>query len=887
MKRFFTVLILCLFVGVNAVSPQVRPVNDYGALGLGRVLKQLNTTASVMMVGAHPDDEDSALLAYLARGENARTAYLSLTRGDGGQNIIGPELFESLGVIRTEELLQARRLDGAEQYFARAYDYGFSKTLAEAKQKWDEKVILCDVVRGIRTFRPLVVISRFSGTPADGHGQHQYAGYITPLAVKAAADPQQCTDTGEPWEIRKFYVEQSFSDTTEPTLKINTGTYDPLLGRTYFEIAMEGRSQHRSQGEGRIEFHGDSFSGLNLVATNVGRVENEKSVFDGIDITIGGIEKTYKHLITRRRMSVEFETLDNLLKRSATAFEVTDQTKMIDPLVESYKAFNDALEYDPGQLVSASGEEKTLADSNIDNVLLFKGWIVQNAIQRALGLQIDALANTETVVPGDDLMVSIKVFEPKAQIAKIGEMTLTVPLGWTVTNADPPKQNNAAFNSREVAAAGAVFNVKVDRSAELTQPYWLRSDRAGDLFTWPKTYLRTLPFDPPLLVAHVKITVGGTEITLDQPVQYRFADPARGEIRREVNVVPALSVAVDRDLLVVPATNKPQTRRLVVSVTNNTARGQAGNVSLNIASDPEWKVALPNGPSFSLQTKGAKANIPFDITIPANTAVGKVNIRASASMGANDAVADLTMNVVSYPHIQTHRFYTRAKTTVNVLDLKAAPVKVGYIMGSGDEVPEAVRQMGLNVTMLEEKDLASGDLAKYDTIIVGIRASETRPDLVANNQRLLDYVRNGGNVIMQYQRGNWTGLAPYTANITDTQKTAAGSIARVVDENAKVTILQPEHPVFNFPNKINDSDFAGWVQERNAYNFSTFDPQYTPLLESHDTGEQENKGGLVVAKLGKGTWIYCSYSFFRQLPAGVGGAYRLFANLVSLPRSGK
>ena len=246
------------------------------------------------------------------------------------------------------------------------------------------------------------------------------------------------------------------------------------------------------------------------------------------------------------------------------------------------------------------------------------------------------------------------------------------------------------------------------------------------------------------------------------------------------------------------------------------------------------------------------------------------------------AMVTQTMTTIAYPHIQTHRYYTRTETVVNVLDLKVAPVKVGYIMGSGDEVPEAIRQMGLNVTMLEEKDVASGDLSKYDTIVVGIRASETRPDFVANNQRLLEYVKNGGNMIVQYQRGNFgqSGLAPYPVNTTDTQKTAAGSIARVVDENAPVKILQPEHPVFNFPNKIKDSDFSGWVQERNAYNFVTFDPQYMPLLESHDAGEQENKGGLVTVQLGKGSWTYCSYSFFRQLPTGVPSAYRLFANLL-------
>ncbi|HEV7698613.1 MAG TPA: hypothetical protein VGO43_00140, partial [Pyrinomonadaceae bacterium] len=779
--------------------------------------------------------------------------------------------FEPLGVIRTEELLQARRLDGAEQYFTRAFDYGFSKTLGEAKSKWPEDVIKCDAVSAIRLFRPLVVISRFTGTPQDGHGQHQYAGYIAPIAVKAAADPQQCKDAGEAWTVKKFYIETGFSDNSEPTLKINTGALDPILGRTYFEIAMEGRSQHRSQGEGRIEFHGDSFSGLNLVAA--AKDVREKDIFDGLDTSISGLSKLFPS-------NNPMENVNALGAAQAAAREalrqstIGDPLKLIPTLIAGEKAVN---------LVVGSPDARPSEKS--EYVLWTRTRrLFQAATARAAGVQVDALADSETVVPGDVLMVSVKTFVPIVSDAHVVETTLSAPVGWTVTKIDPPKQSNAAYNTRESPAAGAVFNVTVDRSAHATQPYWLSDPRDGGLFRWPDTDSRTLPFDPPQLVAHVHVNVGGTDIVLDQPVQYRFADPARGEIRRNIDVVPGLSVAVDRDLLVVPVSDKPQTRRLVVSVTNNTSKERGGHVSLNIAVSPEWKVDVPQGSLFSLKTRGAKASIPFDITIPPRISAGTVAIRASAEVGM-DPPASLTMNVVPYPHIQTHRYYTPADTTIRVLDLKTVPLNVGYVMGSGDEVPEAIRQMGMKVTMLEEQDLASGDLSKFDTIVVGIRASETRPDLVANNVRLLDYAKGGGNVIVLYQRFNWTGLAPYPVNIQDKQGTTAGSIARVVDENAKVTILDPQNTIFNSPNKITDSDFAGWVQERNAYNLVTFDPQYTPLLESHDAGEQENKGGLVVAKVGRGTWVYCSYSFFRQLPAGVPGAYRLFDNLLSLQKA--
>ncbi|MEO6050045.1 MAG: hypothetical protein ABIP78_01770, partial [Pyrinomonadaceae bacterium] len=702
-----------------------------------------------------------------------------------------------------------------------------------------------------------------------------YAGYITPLAVKAAADPKQCTESGTPWQVLKFYVEQGFGDNLPvPTLKINTGAYDPILGRTYFEIAMEGRSQHRSQGEGRIEFHGDQFSGLNLVVSKVTKVEKETSSFDGIDTSLTGISKLF---LNNSPMSTEIDSSFAEAQRSAKQalhdFDNETPAKIVPTLMKVTNALERLL---------VNPDVRLSYDASF--VAYLQTRMFKEAIGKALGLQVDALADTETVVPGGDLMVSIKAFQPKSDMVKIGEITLTAPEGWTVTKTDPPKQNNMAYNSREVGAVGAVFNVTVAKDAKPTQPYWLEETRDGDLFYWPKTGAETLPFDRSQLIAHVKVNVNGNVIILDQSVHYRFADPSRGEIRRQVNVVPALSVTVDRDLLVVPVSDKPQTRRLVVSVTNNTNHEASGVIFLlNSGSVPDLK---PRASGYRLTAKGEKVSIPFGISIPAN-APGNSILRIMVGWKVGEAFATDQMITLAYPHIQTHRFYRLAETTVNVIDLKPTTGKIGYIMGSGDEVPEAIRQMGLTVTLLNGKDLASGDLSKYDTIVVGIRASETRPDFVANNQRLLEYVKNGGNMIVQYQRGNFaqSGLVPYPVNTTDTQKTTAGSIARVVDENATVTILQPDHPIFNFPNKIGDDDFKGWVQERNAYNFVTFDEKYTPLLESHDIGEQENKGGLVTTQIGKGNWTYCSYSFFRQLPAGVGGAYRLFGNLLSMSKA--
>jgi len=872
MNRYLSITIAILLLGATVISGQVRPVNDYGSLGIGRLLKRLNTTASVMMIGAHPDDEDSSLLAYLARGENARTAYLSLTRGDGGQNIIGSELFESLGVIRTEELLQARRLDGAEQYFARAFDYGFSKSLAEAKQKWDEKIVLCDVVRGIRTFRPMVVLSRFSGTPSDGHGQHQYAGYITPLAVKAAADPAQCTQSGTPWQVLKFYSGIG----GQPSLRVNTGQFDTMLGRSYSEIAIEGRSQHRSQGEGRIEVRGERFSGLNLLDSKVAKVEKEVSIFDGIDASVTGLAAVAEKIFPG--IATDLEMMKKSAETALRDFRPADPRSIAGPLIAGLKATRDAR----AKIKKNDGPSDVAAQ--LDARLTQKESEFSSAIAGVYGITVDALSDKETVVPGDGLVANVNAYFPKDQSVIFKQILMNAPPGWIINKTAAPANAPTGFVGRDAANQTEYYEVKVAANAAITQPYWLSDPRDGDLFRWPDSVVQNMPFQPQLLASRATFEVNGTEINIEQPVQYRFADPSRGEIRREINLVPELSIDVDQKLLIVPHSDKPQTRTLTLSITNNGAKPISGINALNIPVQPEWNYAKSSA-TFNLKSKGEKTNVTFDVTIPAKTKPGIYNIYPNAMVG--ESLATQTMTTIAYPHIQTHRYYTRTETVVNVLDLKVAPVKVGYIMGSGDEVTDAMRQMGLAVTLLDEKDVASGDLAKYDTIVVGIRASETRPDYVANNQRLFDYVKNGGNMIVQYQRGQFAqaGLAPFPVSMADTQRTAAGSIARVVDENAPVKILDPAHPVFNFPNKIGDGDFKGWVQERNAYNMATFDPQYLPLLESHDAGEAENKGGLVTAKLGKGTWTYCSYSFFRQLPNGVSGAYRLFANLLSLPKS--
>ena len=831
---------------------QIRSAYDKGEIGQVQLLKRLNTAGSVLMIGAHPDDEDTALLTYLARGENARTAYLSLTRGDGGQNIIGPELGESLGVIRTEELLQARKLDGAEQFFARAYDFGFSKTLAEAKQKWDERVILCDVVRVIRNFRPLVVIAGFNGTPSDGHGQHQYAGYITPLAVKAAEDGGQCSDTGPPWSVRKLYVRHRGSG--EPMLRVNTGRYEHLFGRSLFEIAMEARSQHRSQEQGVLELKGPQFSSLDLVGKDI----QDDDIFDRVDTSITGIARNAGD--TDPAVN---EALVQIQETAAEAYnyhhERTPQ-RIIDLVVKGYN-------------LAKAGELKATNPATRFHLGIKKKEFL-DLIKLVAGIQLDALSDRETVVPGENLSATVRVFLYNPKMVMTKGVVLRTPAGWSIKTLVEPETGNQAPFRREVADRAAYFDVAVPGDAGFTQPYWLEKPRTGDLFTWNSGDQHvTLPFRPPAVVAEVTVEIGGSEITFTQPLEFRFADDTRGEVRREVNVVPRIAVSLDQDSIVVPYSDRARTQRVGMTVTNNGRNPVGGSVELN-TDEGSTLLSSVRSPTFEMKRPGESATFLFDVRIPARTKAGTYRLSGRARVDAT--ISSSTMNVIAYPHIQTHRLYGRAATDVKVFDLKTSPVKIGYVEGSGDRVPEAIRQMGFDVEMISESDLANGNLSKYDTIVIGIRAYQVRPDVVANNKRLLDFANTGGTLIVQYQLPGYAqqSLAPFPIQMGP----------RVADENAPVTILQPTHPVFNFPNKIADADFAGWVQERNLYNFSTMDPKYTGLLESHDSGEAENKGGLVIADLGKGKYVYCSYSLFRQLPAGVPGAYRLFANILSFSK---
>lgn len=855
-----------------AVAPraQVRPTYSEGVAGLLQKLRALQTTASLLYVAAHPDDEDSALIARLTRGDHTRTAYLSLNRGEGGQNIIGLELFEALGVIRTEELLQARALDGGRQLFTRSFDYGFSKTLAEARAKWDEEAILGDVVRAIRIFRPLVVAARFSGTPADGHGQHQFAGAITPLAFAVAADPtrfpEQIAEGLRPWQAKKLYQGQTFRDTgVDYPLEVDTGRYDPTLGRSYFEIAMQGRSQHKSQQMGVLELRGRHASRLRLIESHVAPIgPTDESLFDGIDTSVPGLGRVVG--MPRDVLQAELQAIERASRRAMRDFDALAPSVVAPALSEGLTAVRTAR-----AALAASGLDAAVR-FEADFLLVRKAEQFEAALVQAVGLVVDVLSDRETVVPGEPVGIAVNAFVPDTAPVTIVSGRVEAPEGWTVEAAPDlrigPRERFPFF--QETADRSDKFRVSVPPSAAVTTPYWLEAPRDGDMFEWTEAMPRTDPFGPSAIVGVVEFDVEGARVRVRRPVQYRFADRIRGELRRPVSVVPAVSVEVSPELDIVPLAAAGRPRPVSVRVVSHASSPLAGVVRLQAPAG--WAVE-PAETAFELPAQGAATAVAFRVTPPSGGAAGAHRIAAEAVV--NGERFTRSMRTIAYPHIQTHRLYEPAEVTAQLVDLEVAPVSVGYVMGSGDAVPEAIRQMGLEVTMLEADALSTGDLRAYDTIVVGIRASQTRPDFVANHGRLLEYVEAGGTLIVQYQQNDYVqrGLPPFPAEMS----------TRVTDETAQVRILEPAHPAFTYPNRISLADWDGWVQERNLYAFSTFDDRYVPLLETADPGEPPQRGGQVIAAIGNGHYVYTAYSWFRELPAGVPGAYRLFANLLSLP----
>ncbi|MEW6130972.1 MAG: PIG-L family deacetylase [Acidobacteriota bacterium] len=884
------------FIPCNPYSVRASNRQKPDAAAIGEAIRKLGTIASVLHTGAHPDDEDSGLLAYFARGRQARTAYLALTRGDGGQNLIGSDLYEKLGVIRTEELLAARQVDGAKQFFTRAYDFGFSKSRAEALSKWSQDELLKDMVRVIRQFRPLVIIPVFTGTSSDGHGHHQASGYLTPIAYQYAGDPtkfpEQIAEGLRPWKAKKLFIRSGGfqQPRNEPSkekgvISINTGQFDALFGRSYFEIAMQGRSLHRSQDQGALQLKGDRYSFYKVADSNVEKTENPKDVFDGIDVSLAGIADFAGQSANRiRPQLIEAQKIADEVKEKFNPYETGKLSPLIARGLQTIRAIREAL------------SKNNLSEDefyNTDFLLRQKEDDFADALTKTEGIVVDCLASDEMVVPGQKFKVSVVVYRNlnlsgnesadaannlAFKLASTTNAKLQTPDNWLI---EPSALSPSIIGTRFTKQMD--FNVTVAKVAEVTEPYWLKQPRNGDLYVAGKGGIGIEPQAQPVIIAQVELEISGQKITIHQPAQFRFADKALGEIRRELKVAPEIAVKVSPTLLISPTSNKITNREIIVTLTNNSKDKQTGSLQLNFPSgikSGSWSIS-PENTVFDLTRKGEQATFTLNLKIPANSPVGDYEIKTVAKTTDGRSFSK-GYQLIAYPHIEPRLIYQEAVTKVKVFDVAVAQnLKVGFIEGAGDEFANALLRLGVDVHILDTKEVASGDLNKYDTIVTGIRVYEVRPDVIANNKRLLEYVKNGGTLIVQYNKNEYaTGnFAPYPV------KMPTQGFERVTDENAQVAILEPAHPLFNFPNKITEKDFEGWGQERGVYFLTEWNENFKPLLASHDPGETDKKGGEVIAQYGKGNYVYTGYAWFRQLPNGVMGAYRLIANLVSLPKA--
>jgi LmbE family N-acetylglucosaminyl deacetylase len=828
-----------------------------GAAALGLSLRQLGTTKRVLMVGAHPDDEDTQLLARFALEEGAEVAYLSLTRGEGGQNGIGPELGEGLGLLRTEELLAARRVDGAQQFFTRAYDFGFSKSAEETFRHWPREELLRDVVTVIRQFRPDIVVTVFSGTPRDGHGHHQVSAILAREAFDAAGDGARFQGTGRPWQPAKLY--QSMRGNAEgATVRVPIGNLDPLIGRSPFQLAMASRSRHRSQDMGRPELPGPRWGTLRRVLPE--GAGEEPSVWAGIDTTLvldGPAESTTARALARYQQQVQaVRSRFNPLEPRASAAGLLEALQTLRLALDSLPRTN-------GVADLSSRIEDEMRDTEAAAVL-------------ALGIVIDAVAADDRLAPGQTVDVDVTVWNGGADALHVQSVGPELNGGRAWSALPVPETAEPSG----VVAPGALstwkWRVQVPRDADPTEAYYLRDPRRGDLYSWdPDRRGEPIaqPFGADPLAACGVGEVNGAVINFCTDVTFREVDLRQGELRRPVMVVPSVSVLLDPPARVL-STVAPQPVAYTVRLAAEQVGGINGTLRLEVPAG--WR-AEPASVPVAFKGPGEVREVRFTVTAPANVRAGDHPVSAVfVEPGGRRFARGAQM--IDYPHVRARPLYHDARSVIRAVDVRVPQgLRVAYIEGAGEEGPGFLANLGITPELLDEQDLAEGDLDQFDVIIAGSRVYEVRHDVMAHNQRLLDYVSRGGTFIVQYNKyeiveGNF---APYPI-------TMARPHGRVTDENAPVRILDPAHPVFTAPNRITEADWQGWVQERGLYFAQTWDSAYTPLLETGDPGEAPLQGGLLIAKHGQGTYVYTGLAFFRQFPEGVPGAYRLFANLLAL-----
>ncbi|HSK81713.1 MAG TPA: PIG-L family deacetylase [Thermoanaerobaculia bacterium] len=866
--KTLAVLVLS-FLGLLPVSGQVgvapaalEPPSTGGVAAVERALDKLSTHKRLLVIAAHPDDEDTSLLTLVSRGLGGESAYLSLSRGEGGQNLIGPELGVGLGLIRSRELLAARGVDGGRQFFTRAYDFGYTRSLEETLRLWPKEVLLEDTVRVIRRFKPQVVVSVFQGVPSPTHGQHQAAGVTAHEAFPLAGDPRILPELA-PWTPQALY-RSTFFDRDATTLVLPTSGVDPLAGRSIYQIAMASRSMHRSQDMGQLQRLGPQETRVAWVKGGAG-VE-AKDLFAGIDTSLPAIAAPIPDPERRRHAGEHLEAVQVVAERARGALNPEKLDAAVPEFLEIVKHLRAARAFLAEKDVPEERPVLELIDEKIR--------VAEAGLAAAAGVAVDAATEREALTAGETFPVQAVLWNSGSRPVANASVSLVPAPEW----AGEP----LAGEAKELAA-GALgtwdLMPAVPAGAPPTVPYFLRKPLVGSLYDWTGVpgAIQGEPFEPPPLVARFTFALDGVPVTLEREVVHRHRDQELGEVRRPVRVVPRVEVAEAEELLVWPV-GRREPRRLHVTLTSHSKTPLRGRLEAKAEGGASsWPAIAPL--PFELAAEGEEAGLELALAPPRDLKPGRYTLRLAA-VPEDGGRFDLAVPVLDYPHIRPTPQPEPAAVEIVAADVKLPPLKrVGYVRGASDRVPEFLAQIGVPLEILGARELADGDLSRYDAIVVGSRAYETDPALGRANGRLLEYAKNGGLVIVQYQQYPFIEgkFAPFPLEI-------ARPHDRITDETAPVTVLDPAHPVFTTPNRIGPEDWNGWIQERGLYFAHTWDPAYTPLLALTDPGQPEQRGGLLVAKLSKGRYVYTGLAFFRQLPAGVPGAYRLFANLLALPR---
>lgn len=823
-KCFLLLLILILELPVFAQAPQ-----SWTSAEMYLALRKLNVLGSVLYVAAHPDDENTRLLTYLSKEKLYRTGYLSITRGDGGQNLIGEEQGIELGLIRTQELLSARSIDGAEQFFTRAFDFGFSKSPEETFTKWDKEKILSDVVWVIRKFQPDVIITRFPTTGEGGHGHHTASAILANEAFEAAADPNRFPEQLKyvsTWQAKRV-LWNTFNfggnnTTREDQFKIDVGGFNPLLGKSYGEIAAESRSQHKSQGFGVPAARGESYEYFKATKGN-----------QPVNDLMEGTELSWKRIKGG-------EVVEKMIHELIASFDLLHPEYSVEGLVKLYKVLK--------SLEDGYWKEQKLRE-------------IYTLVAQCSGLFLDVTTSEQFAVQTDSIRLNFSFNNRLGTEASLQKIIVDK----FDTSFLQVLDKNKNFNFSKT--------IYVPDDKPVTQPYWLAHKMEEGYFNVTDPLLIGNPDVEPAYNAFIQVRIYGETFIFIRPVRYKFTDPVRGELYQPLVVVPPVVLSPSEDLkLAINATTNINGSLLLKGM----KKGFTGKL-----------VALEQGATKALQNFNFS---PSDVSVSAKGQVTDINYTSSgfhqntvvtlSVQTSDNKLFSYDKHEIKYDHIPWINYFHESTVTIKNVDLKTVGKKIGYIIGAGDKVPEALEQMGYEVTLLTDKELAKNNLEKFDAILTGVRAYNTNEWLNKHYNKLMKYVSDGGNLIVQYNTSNQIGpvrakIGPYDFNITR---------VRVTDENAAVSFLKPEHPVFNFPNKLTGDDFKGWIQERSIYHGSDTSGKFEKLIGMADPGEKLDDGSLLVAKYGKGYFTYTGIVFFRQLPAGVPGAYRLLANLIALNR---